>query len=83
MDLTAMTDIELNTLMLDAGNELERRRTVRDVSGRLRKVMDDAADAGIPAADVDAAIVDAKARVQARAPLPPKPVAATPTKGTK
>jgi hypothetical protein len=77
MDLTTMTDIELNNLMLQAGDELEKRRTARSVSGRLAKVIDDAAESGVSDTAVDAAIVQAKAK---RGPLPPKPDIKAPLK---
>lgn len=91
MDLTAMTDIELGQLMLEAGDELERRRTARGMAGQLARVMDDAAVAGVPAAEVEVAITAAKSRAGAKAearrnpPVPPAaPVQAAATgKGAK
>lgn len=58
MDLTTLTDIELDTLRRDCLIERERRATVASASERIRATVSEAITAGVTEQAVTAAVQD-------------------------
>ena len=66
MDLEALTDEELDALQLAVNTEIGARRQKSRISERFARVIEEAANSGVPSAVIDAAVKDGKAMAAKR-----------------
>ena len=68
LDLTTMTDADLDALSRDVSAEQDRRSTVASASGLITRFVSEAVKAGVTEETVDAAVAAGLAPEQAAAP---------------